>query len=85
VAINAHLRTPSTVLLSLRLLFVAGGLYLGFDFVLAFYYIGIGLISCSYGVAIFLMRLRYRRAQPAVEAAAPVEDTPAAGDDSATD
>jgi hypothetical protein len=73
------------------LLFVAGGLYLGFDFELAFYYIGFGLLNCSVGITFFLMRLQNRRIKPAVQAApgvaapAPAAATPAAADESASD
>jgi hypothetical protein len=64
------------------LLFMANGLYLGFDFVLAFYYIGFGLISCSYGVAIFLMRLQNRhQAQPIVQATAHAGNMPASAEE----
>ena len=73
------------------LLFVAGGLYLGFDFKLAFFYIGFGLINCSVGVTFFLMRMQYRRIKPAVQVApavaetAPAADTPAATDETGPD
>ena len=67
------------------LLFVAGGLYLGFYFELAFYYIGFGLINCAFGIGMYAVRLQQRWAQPAVQAAisagnepAPAQDTPEA-------
>ena len=63
------------------LLFMANGLYLGFEFAIAFYYIGFGLISCSYGVAIFLMRLQNRHAQPSVQATAHAVDVPVAAEE----
>ena len=59
------------------LLFMANGLYLGFEFVLAFYYIGFGLICCCSGVAIFFTRMQHRQLQPALQAAGPEADTPA--------
>ncbi len=74
------------------LLFIANGLYLGFEFEIAFFYIGFGLINCSIGVAMFLVRTAYRQAQPAVHAAistgdmaAPAQDTPGTADESATE
>lgn len=74
------------------LLFVANGLYLGFDFVLAFYYIGFGLISCSYGVAIFMMRLQNRQGESSVQAtatsantSAPVEEASDTSEESVAD
>jgi hypothetical protein len=45
----------------LGLLFIAAGLYLGFDYALAFGYMMIGLFCCAYGLALFVFRLR---AQP---------------------
>jgi hypothetical protein len=69
------------------LLFVAGGLYLGFYFKLAFVYLGFGLINCAFGIAMYAVQLQKRWAQPAVHAAisagdapAPAQDIPAAAD-----
>ena len=45
----------------LGLLFVTGGVYLGFEFTLTFWYIALGFVCCTYGVGIFLARLRHRR------------------------
>lgn len=59
------------------LLFMANGLYLGFEFVLAFYYIGFGLISCCYGVAIFMMRLQNRCRESSSQATATTASTSA--------
>ena len=59
------------------LLLMADGLYLGFENVLAFYYIGFGLISCCYGVAIFMMRLQNRQDQSPAQATATTADTSA--------
>ncbi len=74
------------------LLFMANGLYLGFEFVLSFYYIGFGLISCCYGVAIFMMRLQNRQGQSPVQATAttantstPVEEASDTSDESVAD
>ncbi len=45
----------------LGLLFFSAGLFLGFEYVLSFYYLGVGVTCCMYGVSIFLMRLRHRK------------------------
>jgi len=42
----------------LGLLFNAGGLYLGFEFGLAFVYMMVGWFCCAYGLALFIFRLR---------------------------
>jgi len=58
----------------LGLLFIATGLYLGFEFALSFWYIAVGVSCCSYGVGIFLVRMRSRQApQSAVQVNAPAE------------
>ena len=58
----------------LGLLFIATGLYLGFEFALSFWYIAVGFSCCSYGVGIFLVRMRSRQApQSAVQVNAPAE------------
>jgi Ca2+/Na+ antiporter len=55
----------------LGLLFIATGLYLGFDWALSFWYIAVGFACCAYGVGVFLVRLRHRQSpQPAEQAAA---------------
>jgi hypothetical protein len=41
----------------LGLLFISAGLYLGFDYSLAFGYMMIGLFCCAYGLALFVFRL----------------------------
>lgn len=63
----------------LGLLFIASGLYLGFEFILSFWYIAVGLACCAYGVGIFLVRLRHRHGpRPAEQAAASADSaTPA--------
>lgn len=74
------------------LLFVAGGLYLGFYFKLAFFYIGFGLINCAFGIGMYMAQLQKRWARPIVHAAisagdapAPAQDTPAAAGESVAD
>ena len=58
----------------LGLLFIATGLYLGFEFALSFWYIAVGFSCCSYSVGIFLVRMRSRQApQSAVQVNAPAE------------
>ena len=54
----------------LGLLFTANGLYIGFDFSIAFVYFAAGMLCSSYGIAIFLMRLA-SRSKPAASATAP--------------
>jgi len=49
-------RLPSVWFL-LGLLFNAAGLYLGFDFSLAFGYMIIGWFCCAYGIALFVFRI----------------------------
>ena len=50
----------------LGLLFIANGLYLGFDFAISFAYIAVGTLSSAYGLGVFVVR-RVSRSQ-AVEA-----------------
>jgi hypothetical protein len=56
----AYERVPQLWFL-LGLLFVANGVYLGFEFAISFLYIGVGMLCCSWGVGVFLLRLRNRR------------------------
>ena len=52
----------------LGLLFIATGLYLGFEFAPSFWYIAIGSFCCAYSAAIFVLRISERpRAQPATK------------------
>ena len=44
----------------LGLLFNAAGLYLGFEFSLAFAYMFVGWFCCAYGLALFAFRFRER-------------------------
>jgi hypothetical protein len=62
IAVPMYERLPQVWFL-LGLLFISNGLYLGLDFKLAFGYLGVGLISCIYGIGIALFRWRYRRAK----------------------
>ncbi len=48
------------VWLLLGLLFNAAGLYLGFDYSLAFAYMFVGWFCCAYGLALFAFRFRER-------------------------
>jgi len=52
---NMFERLPQVWVL-VGLLIIATGLYLGFDYSLTFYYLGIGIISFVYGVALFVLR-----------------------------
>ena len=49
----------------LGLLYIATGLYLGFEFTIAFLDIGIGFACCLNGVGIFVVRFRGRMNQSA--------------------
>ncbi len=66
----------------LGLLFFSAGLLLGFEYVLSFYYLGLGVLCCAYGVSIFLLRLHHRRGKhtteqaPAATEQAPVSAEP---------
>jgi hypothetical protein len=42
------------------LLFISVGLYIGFEYVLTIYYVGLGLLCCACGIGIFLLRRRRR-------------------------
>ncbi len=58
----------------LGLLFIATGLYLGFEFSQSFWYMAIGLFCCAFSVAIFVLRPRERpRAQAAEGTRVPIE------------
>ena len=41
----------------LGLLFIATGLYLGFEFNLSFLYVMVGIFCCVFGVALFTLRM----------------------------
>lgn len=45
----------------LGLLFITGGLYLGFDYPISFLYGGLGILCCLSGICVGLLRLRHRR------------------------
>jgi hypothetical protein len=63
----------------LGLLFFSAGLYLGFEFELSFWYLAVGFCCCSYGVGIFLIRLRHRQGPQTVAPAAAQRETSAVG------
>lgn len=52
-------RAPMVWLL-LGLLFFSGGLYLGFDVTMSFWYLMIGAFCCAFGVSLFVFRLQER-------------------------
>jgi hypothetical protein len=61
-------RVPQFWLL-LGLLFMASGVFLGFEYWLSFVYLGVGMICCAWSVCILIMRARHRgtpAAQPLV-------------------
>ena len=66
----------------LGLLFIANGLYLGFDFSIAYVYFGFGLWCSAYGVGIFVVRL-VRRSN--AENAGAMQDGPSASADPVTE
>jgi hypothetical protein len=41
----------------LGLLFIATGLYLGFDFSWSFMYVMVGFFCCVFGIALFILRI----------------------------
>ena len=58
----------------LGLLFIATGLYLGFEFSLSFLYILVGIFCCVFGIAIYVLRLMERpRAQAEAGTRKPIE------------
>ncbi|MCH7820428.1 MAG: hypothetical protein IIA07_00305 [Proteobacteria bacterium] len=72
----------------LGLLFVATGLYLGFEFAQSFWYIAIGCFCCAFGVALFVLRLGERprgsaktRLSPDFVSEGPAQQAPAASND----
>jgi multisubunit Na+/H+ antiporter MnhC subunit len=66
-------RAPQYWLL-LGLLFMASGVFLGFEYWLSYVYLGVGMICVAWSIYIVVMRARHRG----------VEETPvAANDDSA--
>ena len=46
------------------LLFIANGLYLGFEFVASFGYVAVGAICSLFGIGIAAMRIKHRRENP---------------------
>ncbi len=78
----------------LGLLFIAAGLYLGFEFSLSFGYMAVGWFCCAYGAAVFVLRGRERpRAETLGPSREPIEfasaepalDAPAPADPVAAD
>ena len=58
----------------LGLLFIATGLYLGFEFSMSFLYMMIGFFCCVFGIALFVLRLFERpKTQAASEPRKPIE------------
>lgn len=53
-------RVPQVYLL-IGLLLITDGLYLGFEYPIAFWYIGVGLFSCFWSLGIFLTRVAARK------------------------
>ncbi len=57
----------------LGLLFIATGLYLGFEFSFSFVYVMVGFFCCVFGAALFTLRLVERpKAQAASESRKPI-------------
>ena len=63
-------RIPQFWLL-LGLLFMASGVFLGFEYWLSFVYLGVGLVCSAWSICIVVMRARHRG----------VEEMPAAAND----
>ena len=49
--------------LLMGLLFIGAGLYIGFEYVLTTYYVGLGFLCCGYGLGIYVLRLRHRQSE----------------------
>ena len=64
-------RVPQFYIL-VGILFMTDGVYLGFDRVYAFYYIGLGIACSLYGVSLHVVRKRFRQ----VGSSADVADQP---------
>jgi len=56
----------------LGLLFNAAGLYLGFEYSLAFGYMMVGWFCCAYGLALFVLQFRGRSTTSAATRLSPV-------------
>ncbi len=63
------------------LLLITDGLYLGFDFSYSFYYFGLGFASFAWGVGIFILRMKYRQAQPDAQTASGAVDSAAVAEE----
>lgn len=57
---SVYERIPQFMFL-LGLFFMAAGLYFGFNYQLAYFYFGVGIICCIWGLWTFSVRLRARR------------------------
>lgn len=66
------------------LLLMTDGLYLGFDISYSFVYLGVGIASCAWGVAIFILRMKHRQLHPASQTASGVVDSAAVAEVSTT-
>ena len=55
------------------LLFVTNGLYMGFEFMLSFYYIFFGLLASVAGIALFVIRIKQSKDHPAAAAPEPMQ------------
>jgi hypothetical protein len=69
-AVNNFMWLPTAVYekvpqfwLLIGLLFIAAGLYIGFEYVLTTYYVGLGIVCCGYGIGIYVLRLRNRQSK----------------------
>jgi hypothetical protein len=51
----------------LGLLFLASGLYLGFEFALSFWYVAAGFVCCAVGAGTFVLRLNNRQAPQGIQ------------------
>jgi len=63
------------------LLLITDGLYLGFDISYSFYYLGLGFACCAYGVGIFILRMKERKAQRAAQTASGAVDSAAVAEE----
>ena len=68
IAVNESMWLPTSIYeripqfwFLIGLLFILVGLYIGFEYVLTSYYVGLGVLCCVCGIGIFVLRLRLRR------------------------
>lgn len=62
-------RVPQFYVLA-GLLFITDGVYLGFDYTATFFYLAVGVACLAYGVGLFVVRLKLRKAPSADEKSA---------------